>query len=56
MADTIAGPPDEPPAVMPGRQRHYAMYFSSAKRSKTRAARIERYRGKILDGKEMRDR
>lgn len=43
-------------SLTPGRQRHYAMYFSSARQSKTRAARIERYRGKILDGKGMRDR
>ena len=42
--------------LTPGRQRHYAMYFSDARQSKTRVARIERYRGKILDGKGMRDR
>ncbi len=39
-----------------GRQRRCAMHFSSAKRSKTRTARIERCRDGILDGKGMRDR
>ena len=34
-----------------GRQRGYAQYFSSAKQSRTRVARIDRYRNKILSGK-----
>lgn len=43
-------------ALTPGRQRGYALYFSAAKRSETRAARIEKYRRKILDGKGFHDR
>ena len=42
--------------LTPGRRRFYAVHFSSAKQSKTRAARIERCRPKILDGKGFRDR
>ena len=43
-------------ALTPGRQREYNMYFAAAKQAKTRNARIDRYRDKILDGKGMRDR
>jgi uncharacterized protein YdeI (YjbR/CyaY-like superfamily) len=39
-----------------GRQRGYLMHFSDAKQSKTRAARIERYRRQILKGKGLHDR
>jgi uncharacterized protein YdeI (YjbR/CyaY-like superfamily) len=42
-------------ALTPGRQRVYLFYFSQAKQSKTRAARVEKYITKILDGKGMDD-
>lgn len=42
--------------LTPGRQRGYVLHFSSAKQSKTRAARIEKYRPRILDGKGFHDR
>ncbi len=37
-------------ALTPGRQRGYVLYFSAAKQSKTRDARIQKYIDKILDG------
>ncbi len=43
-------------ALTPGRQREYNLYVSGAKQAKTRAARVERYAQKILDGKGLRDR
>jgi uncharacterized protein YdeI (YjbR/CyaY-like superfamily) len=43
-------------ALAPGRQRGYLLYFSQAKQSKTRAARVERYRQQILDGIGLNDR
>ncbi len=43
-------------ALTPGRQREYNLYFSGAKQVTTREARIERYAGKILAGKGLRDR
>lgn len=53
---------DENPALKtafegltPGRQRAYLLYFSSAKQSKTRASRIEKYVPQILEGKGLRD-
>lgn len=42
-------------ALTPGRQRAYLLYFSSAKQSKTRAARIEKYIPEILNGKGLND-
>ncbi|MPS64387.1 YdeI family protein [Chryseobacterium sp.] len=42
-------------ALTPGRQRAYLLYFSSAKQSKTRASRIEKYIPEILNGKGMND-
>jgi uncharacterized protein YdeI (YjbR/CyaY-like superfamily) len=39
-----------------GRQRGYVLHFSDAKQSKTRVARIERYRRNILDGKGLQER
>jgi len=42
-------------ALTPGRQRGYLLYFSSAKQSKTRASRIEKYIPKILKGKGLED-
>lgn len=41
--------------LTPGRQRAYIFYFSSAKQSNTRNARIEKYIDKILNGKGMDD-
>ena len=37
-------------ALTPGRQRAYIFYFSSAKQSKTREARVKKYVKQILDG------
>ena len=42
-------------ALTPGRQRGYLFYFSAAKQSKTREARIEKYTQHILDGKGIDD-
>jgi uncharacterized protein YdeI (YjbR/CyaY-like superfamily) len=42
-------------ALTPGRQRGYLLYFSSAKQSKTREARIEKYMPQILKGKGLED-
>jgi uncharacterized protein YdeI (YjbR/CyaY-like superfamily) len=42
-------------ALTPGRQRGYLLYFSSAKQSKTRESRIEKYMPQILDGKGLED-
>jgi uncharacterized protein YdeI (YjbR/CyaY-like superfamily) len=41
--------------LTPGRQRAYLLYFSSAKQSKTREARIEKYIPEILNGKGLND-
>jgi len=42
-------------ALTPGRQRGYLLYFSSAKQSKTREARIEKCTPLILKGKGIYD-
>lgn len=42
-------------ALTPGRQRAYIFYFSQAKQSKTREARIEKYMKQILSGKGLED-
>jgi uncharacterized protein YdeI (YjbR/CyaY-like superfamily) len=42
-------------ALTPGRQRGYIFYFSAAKQSKTREARIEKCMDLILDGKGFYD-
>jgi uncharacterized protein YdeI (YjbR/CyaY-like superfamily) len=42
-------------ALTPGRQRHYILYFSGAKQSKTREARIDKCVPRILEGKGMWD-
>ncbi len=42
-------------ALSPGRQKSYIFYFSSAKQSKTREARIEKFIPKILNGKGLED-
>lgn len=41
--------------LTPGRQRGYLLYFSSAKQSKTRMDRVEKYIPKILDNKGLDD-
>lgn len=41
--------------LTPGRQKAYLLYFSSAKLSKTRNERVEKYIPKILDGKGLDD-
>jgi uncharacterized protein YdeI (YjbR/CyaY-like superfamily) len=41
--------------LTPGRQRGYLLYFSSAKQSKTRQARVDNSIGKILQGKGIDD-
>jgi len=42
-------------ALTPGRQRAYIFYFSSAKQSKTREARVEKYIPQIMAGKGLDD-
>ena len=42
-------------SLTPGRQRGYLLYFSSAKQSKTRRSRIEKYMPQILIGKGLND-
>lgn len=42
-------------ALTPGRQRAYIFYFSSARQSKTRASRVEKYMKQILQGKGLDD-
>jgi uncharacterized protein YdeI (YjbR/CyaY-like superfamily) len=42
-------------ALTPGRQRGYLLYFSGAKQSKTREARIEKCMPQILKGKGLND-
>lgn len=41
--------------LTPGRQRGYLLHFTGAKRSATRAARIERARDRIMEGFGMHD-
>lgn len=62
MADEFKNKLDEMPslkkafkALTPGRQRGYLLYFSSAKQSKTREARVEKYVPQILKGKGLDD-
>lgn len=42
-------------SLTPGRQRGYLLFFSAAKQSKTREARVEKYIKHILNGKGMDD-
>lgn len=42
-------------ALTPGRQRAYILHISAAKQSKTREARIEKCKPRILDGKGLND-
>jgi len=53
--EEVPGLQDAFEALTPGRQRGYLLYFSKAKQSKTRQARIERYVYHILDGKGIND-
>lgn len=41
--------------LTPGRQRAYLLYFAAPKQSKTREARIEKYKPQILKGKGLND-
>lgn len=43
-------------ALTPGRQRAYLLHFAGAKQSKTRASRVEKCIGRILDGKGLDDK
>ena len=54
--EEVPGLQDAFEALTPGRQRGYILYFSGAKQSKTREARIDKYTQKILDGKGFHDR
>ena len=42
-------------SLTPGRQRAYNLFFSGAKQSTTRTARIEKYVDRILKGKGIND-
>jgi len=42
-------------ALTPGRQRAYILYFSAAKQTQTREARIKKHMRQILDGKGIND-
>ncbi len=42
-------------ALTPGRQRAYILYFSAAKQSQTRSARVEKCRPQIMKGKGLND-
>ncbi|MFC3157664.1 YdeI family protein [Chryseobacterium arachidis] len=42
-------------ALTPGRQHAYLLYFSSAKQTKTRESRVEKYIPEILNGKGLND-
>jgi uncharacterized protein YdeI (YjbR/CyaY-like superfamily) len=42
-------------ALTPGRQRAYLLHFSDAKQSKTRLARIEKYKPTIMNGLGLND-
>ena len=43
-------------ALTPGRRRSYVINLSSAKKSETRLARIDRFRDKIFSGKGVNER
>jgi uncharacterized protein YdeI (YjbR/CyaY-like superfamily) len=43
-------------ALTPGRRRGYIIYFAAPKQAKTRAARVDKHRQRILDGKGIHDR
>jgi len=52
----VAGLEDAWEALTPGRQRGWVLHFADAKKSETRAARIEKAAPKIFEGKGMHDR
>lgn len=59
LIDKLAEDPELKAAfdkLTPGRKRGYVLHFSDAKQAKTRAARIDKYRSKILKGKGLQDR
>ena len=56
MLEEVPGLQDAFEALTPGRQRAYVLYFSAAKQSKTRTARIEKCVPQILEGKGLNDR
>jgi uncharacterized protein YdeI (YjbR/CyaY-like superfamily) len=43
-------------SLTPGRQREYNLNISDAKQTSTRAARVDKYAPRILEGKGLRDR
>jgi uncharacterized protein YdeI (YjbR/CyaY-like superfamily) len=43
-------------SLTPGRQREYNLIISDAKQASTRAARVDKYTPRILEGKGLRDR
>ena len=43
-------------ALTPGRRREYNLHIADAKKSETRAARVEKHAPRILAGKGLRDR
>lgn len=58
LHDAFAADPDLEPAfsaLTPGRQRAFLLQFNSAKQAKTRAARIEKAKPRILAGKGPND-
>ena len=63
LAEELQSRLDQDPALQaafhsltPGRQREYNLHISSAKQSKTRAARVDKLTPKILARKGLRDR
>lgn len=55
MLDVIPALKEAFESLTPGRQRAYLLHFSSAKQTKTREARIEKYMPQILNGKGLDD-
>lgn len=58
LHDAFAADPDLEPAFLaltPGRQRAFLLQFNSAKQAKTRVARIEKAKSRILAGKGPND-
>lgn len=53
--NSVAGLEEAFYGLTPGRQRGYLLYFSSAKQSKTREARVDKYVKQILKGKGLED-
>jgi uncharacterized protein YdeI (YjbR/CyaY-like superfamily) len=53
--NSVAGLEEAFYGLTPGRQRGYLLYFSSAKQSKTRQERVDKYLKQILKGKGLDD-